>query len=220
MYIPKGACPIVLPCIRTFLDRERNSEFSVTLGYVFNDEEWQELESTARDSNPAPESQWLRAFYALELTYHSILPRMFFTASDSQMQKMFLELRADRSVEGLNALIAVGEKYKKRAAAKRTTIAIKDVRQDNSAQIVDILERHLTIVGWLLSSAQNLKSCLRQRKTSGLTSIGVGLGEAFSFAGESDNAVQSHMQTVLRINPQNAVSPWKQPTLGPMNYPA
>jgi len=210
----------VLPCIHAFLDKERSEAYSPIMFHLDNDEEWEELKETARESNPTMPSQWLRAFYALELTYHTLLPRMFFSASDAQMQKMFLELRAPRSVEGLNQLIALGEKYKRRAAAKRVTLAIGGGRKDNSAQVVDILEQHLQVVGWLLSSAQILKSCLRQDRTSGLTAIGTGLGEAFSYAGESDASVQAQLRKILRITPTNAVTPWNQQISELESYPA
>lgn len=209
MNIPTEACPIAYPCLLTFRDLSELDPTSIFRSY---DEDWEELEEVARGSNPSPTTQRLRAFYALELVYHDVLPQLFFTASDSQMHSAFLSLRAARSLDGLNDVIKLGEKYKRRASAKRTTVALKDEGRDNSAQVVDLLKKHVIIVDQLVKSAHKLRAVLRVHDSSKLVSIGVGLGRALFQASVSESEVADRIHTITTINQKNAVTPWKQPT--------
>lgn len=218
MQISDGACPITLPCIQTFLRLERES-FTHELFHLDNAFDWDEFRRSAAESGPTPESCLLRAFYAFELIYHRILPRMFFTANDPQMQSAFLALRSPRSIEGLKEVLELSERYKRRVAAKRVSTAIKDNRSDNSAQVQDVLQKQEQIVDALVGSAQTLKTCMRHKATTGLTLVGNSLGESFHLSGESDHTVQAHLTVLLKINPQNAVTPWKQQISEPTNYP-
>jgi len=209
MSIFRESCPIALPCISTFLELSR-AQLSFSAFQLDNEDDWNELRQRAKESVPSQESRWLRAFYALEVIYHHILPRMFFTVSDARMQSLFLNLRTRRSVEGLDELISVCEKYEQRASAKRTTLAIKDSGADNSSQLIDVLERQLLIVSSLPPSARALKACLCRRHESGLMRIGSELGRAFHLAGVSDEVVQTQVEAILKITTKNAMTPWNQ----------
>lgn len=203
------SCPIALHCASTFLELSRN-ELTHGIFHLDNEDEWDDLKQRARESTPSQESKWLRAFYALEVIYHHILPRLFFTVNDARTQSLFLNLRAGRSVEGLNDLIDICEKYEQRASAKRTMVAIKDSGADNSSQLIDVLAKQLLIVTALSVSAKTLKTCLRHRTTIGLQNIGAELGKAFHLSGVSDEVVQTHVETILKITPNNAATPWNQ----------
>jgi len=213
MNIPTEACPIAYPCVLSYRELVDKSPSATFRSY---DEEWDEVEEAAKESNPTLETQRLRAFYALELTYHDILPSLFFTAPDSQMHGAFRSMRAARSTRGLDEVIELGEKYKKRASSKRTTVAFKNDGRDNSAQVVDLLKKHVAIVDQLVRSASQLKACLRNSNTPfGLVRVGANLGTAFFQASESDPTVIERVHTIIKINPQNAVTPWKQQTSEP-----
>lgn len=217
MNIPTGACPIAYPCLLSYRELANTSPLSM---FRSNEEEWAEVEDMAADSNPIPETQRLRAFYALELTYHNILPQLFLTASDPRMHGVFLSLRAQRSITGLDELIELSARYKRRASAKRTSVALKDEGRDNSAQVVDLLKRHVTIVDQLVTSASKLRSSLKTHTTASLKVVGANLGRALFEANESESDVINQVHIILTINSRNAVTPWKQQTSEPISSQA
>ena len=81
MSTPKLACPITCACLH-IIRQSRDTSPALFSIFVGEEDNWGELEEEARTNAPSIESQRLRAFYAIEVIYHELLPQLFFSISD------------------------------------------------------------------------------------------------------------------------------------------
>jgi len=207
MSIPKHACPITHACLHIV---RQSRDTSPTLFNFSEEDKWGELEEEASANAPSNESQRLRAFYAIEVIYHELLPQLFFSISDPDFQRAFMELRASRSVEGLDELLGVIHRFKRKTGARRTILKIKGNKNDNSQQLAELLKRPNKVLEACASAVEALKKSLRSDQVRGLSTVGQALANSFIESSESQDSIQGHLTTLLTITAGKAVTPWNR----------
>jgi len=208
MSIPKHACLVTYACLAQV---RLAQDTSPTPFNIFTEEDyWGDLEEQSRTNAPSNESQRLRAFYAIEVIYHDLLPQLFFSISDPEFQRAFMELRASRSVEGLDELLGVIQRFKRKTGARRTILKIKGNKKDNSQQLAELLKRPNKVLEACSSAAEALKKSLRSDQVRGLTTVGQSLASSFIESSESLDNIQGHLVTLLTITTGKAVTPWNR----------
>jgi len=210
MSTPKLACPITCACLH-IIRQSRDTSPALFSIFVGEEDNWGELEEEARTNAPSIESQRLRAFYAIEVIYHELLPQLFFSISDPDFQRAFMELRASRSVEGLDDLLGVIQKFKRKTGARRTILKLKGNKADNSQQLAELLQRPNKVLKACESAAEALKKSLRSSNV-GLSVVGSALGHSLVESSETLDNIQNHLVILLTITTRKAVSPWNRQT--------
>lgn len=170
---------------------------------------WGRVEELAVNSHPSAASQHLRAFYAVELMYHKALPMVMWSAGNKEMHQEFSNLRFERSLLGLEQLEEKLQHAKRHIGARRTVMAVKRSKSNNSQQVVALLDRPSTILQNCQQSVEILRRCLRRDEVKGLTRLGELLGDSLLKLSEDPTVVSGYLSSILQITPDNSASPWQ-----------
>lgn len=192
-----------------FLARMTSPEF----GYdtFFGSPDTGDLEEIARTSVPTTSTVRIRAFYAVELLYSEVISRQLFAATaTSIVVTQFLDTNYPRSSAGLKKLAEDARRLHSRLSAMATVSILKKDRRDASLQSADIYNNVCLTVNMLLESIDTLTGCLRRDDAAGIGRIGAYLAEAMDKAAYPASEMESHLRTMLRLNLNNAISPWQK----------
>jgi len=189
--------------------REPGKDDLLLFNILTDDDIWSGIEDLASHSYPNEATQHLRAFYAIELMYYQVLPMALWAAGKQAMHAEFSALRFDRSVSGLENLELKLLRARRHIGARRTVMAVKRNKTNNSQQVVALLERPTSILDNCQKAVDTLKRCLRKDEVKGLRQVGELLGNSLLKLAEDPTTISGYLSTMLQVTSENPISPWQ-----------
>lgn len=207
MQIPIGACPITYERVSVQCAAYGNEQDWNLFGC---DGDWAGLSAAVMSSCPVPATVRLRAFFAIELMYCSLVPRKITSVeSVAGVREKMHKLRFDRTESGVRQLAALSSAYAKKVAARSTIQAIKGSGA-LGYQVAPMLSELAASFQDLSVACSALLLYLRDGSIEAAATIGSSLSSILATSTISTLEEEQLLRTLLSVSESNPMHAWER----------
>ena len=199
-------CPVTEACFRVV--SEYCYSFSKQFLYEDYKDKWEELRQRISKAEPTETTQRLRAFFCIELMYHTIFPAFEVTKELHVLQLEMRNVKFPRDHDGLTKLITLCEKVERNITVTHGELLLSGIELDALAShALKITDKPRSVAESCALASRALRPLLRG-STLGIHSVGTYLGYSLVVANSTIETCARYMHTMLDVTIHNPVSPW------------